>query len=291
MLFMLFQGILQSGFWECHCKVHTLRERELHPVLAAGLTKEWKWSSHFLWEPGWDAEGDGKHIPVQSGGIFRVLDLPGRENHFQFISAHAAPSMGTKEKAPKLGVVPGIWSPAGKRDKAELDQSSCGWASQPWGEGWQCPAPVGSVLLWRMDLLEELFRMRVGSPSSQDLCPPRVYLTLNPPHNDLSTPPRVRAVGFSLSPRAWVIFIPKNTTKIPLQPGRAAPLLSPPSLGRAAFQGCASLPLHPPEGAWIYCQQTPFIWLKAAKMQHNAQCFRPEKNKTQVITLNVQSTE
>lgn len=153
-------------------------------------------------------------LPISWG--FIVLDLPGRENHFQFISARAASPMGTKEKGPKLWMCSlGSYPQLGKGDKAGRDQSSCGWASQPRGESWQCPAPVGRVLLWRMDLLEHLSRMRVGSPSPQDLCPPRVYLTLNPAGilpTKISPPtPRVRAVGFSLSGSSLPRKTPQNS--------------------------------------------------------------------------------
>lgn len=54
----------KQGFGSVKAKF-TLWER----IAAPGLTKKWKWSSHFLWEPVWMLTGGGKHVPVPQLGF------------------------------------------------------------------------------------------------------------------------------------------------------------------------------------------------------------------------------
>lgn len=201
---------------------------ETHPCPSAGI---------FIVGPSWQ----GKPLPVHPSSccILHGDKNPAREN-------------------PKAGCVPWDLVPSWEKgDKAERHQSSCAWASQLGMFN-----SLGSVLLWIS--CRNFLGWEWGSFSRQDSCPFCVYNIKpcgNPPHKTLFPPSQiVRAVGFSLSPGAWVIFTQKNTTKTPLQPGREAPLLSPPSPECAAFQGCASLPLHSWEGAWRFIESRHLLY-------------------------------
>lgn len=262
--------VVPRDFTMRNLEIHTLRERELYP---AGLTEEWEWSSHSLWEP----EGDGKkHIPVPPDGIFIVLDLPGRGKPLPVQLSSCCIFMGTKEKAPKLGVVSGILSPAGKRGQSwagsiqlwlgitvmrgELAEScSGGWISWRSFLGWEWGHPPLRICVHQVCIEHQT--LQESSPQ----------WFIHPAQSESSG-----VLPFTM---CWGHFYPEKHHKIPSPAWREAPLLSPPSPGCAASQGCASLPLHSWQKAWIYWEQTPFIWLKEAKMQHNAQCFRPEKKK------------
>lgn len=96
-------AIRKQGFiWKCHCKVHTLGENWTHREMELELS--------FPLGSCLDADGDGKHIPVHQLGVFIVLDLPGKENPFQFVSA----PWGQREN-PKAGCIPWDPVPAGNR--------------------------------------------------------------------------------------------------------------------------------------------------------------------------------